>query len=437
MTATSERAPVLAPTATAEKPALRWLSIDAVTPYEHNPRRAPASAIELVARSIAENGFLSPIICDTQQVILAGHTRLLAARSLGLAQVPVIIAPDLSPAQAKAYRLMDNRSHEESCWNQGLLSAELAELIGMEIDPALTGFSAEELSALLAPPLEGTLGLCDPDALIEPPKKPVTRPGDVWLCGRHRLGCGDATKAADVSRLMAGERAVLMATDWPYGVGYDGGNHPQTWGNGGKQAGRDVATKHWDDYREPGSLSELYVSSLRNALECALTPRAAIYTFFAMMRAPLVFEAWRQAGLLPHQVIIWHKSRAVLGRSDYAYDYEPCLYGWRAGRRPQPERRPAAGAPTIWAIPSAIEDGAAGLHPTQKPVALIRRPIEFHTRPGELLYEPFAGSGTALIAAEASGRRCYALEISPAFCDAARLRWERFTGKRAILEAQP
>jgi DNA modification methylase len=416
----------------AERPTIRWLATDSVRPYERNPRNCPESAIELVARSIRENGFLSPIICDERLVILAGHTRLLAARKLGLTRVPVIIAAGLSPEKAKAFRLMDNRSHEETSWDLGLLSSELAELVGIDIDPALTGFSAEELSALLAP--AGSLGLCDPDAIVEPPLKPISKPGDIWLLGRHRLGCLDATDPEQVRRLMAGKRATLMATDWPYGVGYDGGEHPQTFANGGKQAGRDVATKHWDDYEEPGSLRQLYVSALSNALECALTSRAVVYTFFAMMRAPVVFEAWRSAGLLPHQVIIWKKSRLVLGRSDFAFDFEPAMYGWRAGSRPLPARRPPAGTPTVWSIGSAIEDGAAGIHPTMKPVELVRRCIDYHTRAGEIIFEPFAGSGTAIIAAEMSGRTCYAMEISPAFVDAARLRWERFTGKTATLE---
>jgi ParB-like chromosome segregation protein Spo0J len=253
----------------AERPTISWLAIDSVRPYERNPRNCPESAIELVARSIRANGFLSPIICDERLVILAGHTRLLAARKLGLTRVPVIIAAGLSPAKAKAFRLMDNRSHEETSWELGLLSSELAELIGMNIDPALTGFSAEELSALLAP--AGSLGLCDPDAIVEPPLKPISKLGDIWLLGRHRLGCLDATDPEQVRRLMAGLRATLMATDWPYGVGYDGGEHPQTFANGGKQAGRDVATKHWDDYEEAGSLLALYLSALRNALEVALT----------------------------------------------------------------------------------------------------------------------------------------------------------------------
>jgi DNA modification methylase len=156
-----------------------------------------------------------------------------------------------------------------------------------------------------------------------------------------------------------------------------------------------------------------------------------------MMKAPLVFKAWLKVGLLPHQVCIWQKSRHVLSRCDYMWNYEPLLYGWIKGKRPYPNRRPPAEATAVWAVGSAIEDGQGGLHPTQKPVELIRRPIEYHTRVGEIVYEPFSGSGTALVAAEMTGRSCYAMELSPAFCDAATRRWENFTGRKATLEERP
>jgi DNA modification methylase len=231
---------------------------------------------------------------------------------------------------------------------------------------------------------------------------------------------------------MGGERAGLMATDPPYLVNYDGGNHPQTWGNGGKQAGRDVATKHWDAYTDHDSAVEFYQQFLAAALAEALSERPLIYQWFGMMRFEVVLAAWKANGLLAHQVIIWHKSRSVLTRCDFMWDYEPCLYGWIEGQRPTAKLRPPAEATAVWEVASSIEDGAAGIHPTQKPVELIRRPIVWHTSPGELIYEPFAGSGTALIAAEMTGRRCFALELSPAFCDVIVTRWQNFTGLEAV-----
>ena len=250
--------------------------------------------------------------------------------------------------------------------------------------------------------------------------------------GEHRLLCGDATNEADVERLMAGKRANLMATDPPYLVNYDGGNHPPTWANGGKRPGAaaDIGTRHWDAYVDHEAGVQFYEEFLRVARQCALTARPVIYSFFGMMRAPLVFEAWQRAGLLLHQVLIWQKSRIVLSRSDYCWDYEPLAYGWVKGARPAATRRPPANATAVWSVSSAILDGRQD-HPTCKPVELIRRPIEYHTKAGELIYEPFCGSGTALIAAEMTRRSCRALEISPAYCDVAVRRWEAFTGRQA------
>jgi len=274
-------------------------------------------------------------------------------------------------------------------------------------------------------------GLTDPDEVPEPPEEPISKPGDLWLLGRHRLLCGDATKATDVERLMGGERAALMATDPPYLVDYTGGNHPPTWANGGKAGDPDAATKHWDAYVDHDTSVAFYSDFLQTALASALTEAPVVYQWFGMMRVEVVFEAWRSVGLLPHQVLVWVKSRHILSRCDYMWDYEPCMYGWIKGKRPQSDMRPPANATAVWEIASAIEDGAAGIHATQKPIEIVRRPILYHTKPGALLYEPFSGSGTAIIAAQMTNRRCFAMELSPAFVDCAVQRWERFTGQKA------
>jgi DNA modification methylase len=268
------------------------------------------------------------------------------------------------------------------------------------------------------------------------PEAPATQPGGLWLLGEHRLLCGDATNPDDVKRLMDGKRASLMATDPPYLVDYDGGNHPQTWANGGKEPGapKDSGTKHWDAYTDQESAVTFYRDFLGAALTEALSDRPLIYQWFGMMKVDLVFEAWRAAGLLPHQVLIWKKSRQVLTRCDFMWDYEPFLYGWRQGERPPSGLRPPANATAVWEVASAIEDAPGAIHPTMKPVELVRRPITYHTRPGGLIYEPFCGSGTALIAAETTARHCYATEQSPAFVDAAVARWEAYTGEEATLE---
>ena len=398
-------------------------------PYDKNPRHCPPEAIAKVAASIKEFGFLQAIVVDGKDVVVVGHTRLLAAKQLGLQQLPVHVAAGLSPAQAAAYRIADNRTNQETSWDEDLLSVEISRLASLDYDIDILGFEADELAELLVQPAGG---LVDPDEVPELPTEPITRPGDLWVLGNHRLLCGDSTNSADVERLMDGERATLMATDPPYLVNYEGGNHPPTWSNGGKKPGApaDCATKHWDSYIDHATAVKFYQDFLSVAVERALTKTPVIYMFFGMMRAPLVFEAWEAAGLLLHQVVIWYKSRIVLGRSDHCWNYEPIAYGWIKGARPRPARRPPANSTAVWEISSAILDGDQE-HPTCKPVELIHRPIEYHTKAGELIYEPFSGSGTAIIAAELTGRTCRALEISPAYCDVAVHRWEAFTGKTA------
>jgi DNA modification methylase len=262
----------------------------------------------------------------------------------------------------------------------------------------------------------------------EPLAEPVTRPGDLWILGEHRLLCDDSTKAENITKLMDGRRARLLASDPPYCIGYSGGSHPQGWAK--RSPLRD---KDWSaDYQEGevGSAAEFFASFISVALEQAVEEDAAFYLWHASLRQPDLFAAMRSCGLLVHQQIIWAKSRAVLTHSHYLWAHEGCLYGWSQGH--MPKCRPPATATTVWEISSVIEDGAAGIHPTMKPVECFRRPILYHTSPGDVVYEPFCGSGTSIIAAEELGRVCYALELSPAFCDVSVARWERFTGRKAV-----
>jgi DNA modification methylase len=419
------RSPAAPSPAKAEKLSVEWWPTRRPVPYARNARVCPERAITKVAASIREYGFRQPIVVDSDGVVIAGHTRLLAAKQLGLATVPVHVAVDLSPAQVKAYRLADNRSAEETSWDLELLPLELEGLASLEYDLDLLGFEKNELSMLMTTVKEGLSG---PDEVPDPPPEPITRPGDLWQLGPHRLLCGDSTDAGCVKRLMGGQRANLMATDPPYLVDYDGGDHPATVGNGGK-AGK-VYEKEWDAYRDPEHSTEFYAAFLQAAIDEALTDSPAVYQFFAITRVECVLAAWREVGLLPHQTLIWKKSRAVLTYSDYLWDYEPFLYGWKTGSRP--ERRPPADARCVWEVASAGEDSPGAVHPTIKPVELVRRQVTYHTSPDDVIYEPFCGSGTALVAAEQTGRVCYALEQSPVFCDVAVARWEAFTGARAV-----
>jgi DNA modification methylase len=381
-----------------------------------------------LASVLGEVGLVQSVIVNrTTGHLVDGHLRVELAKAAGQPSVPVVYV-ELSEDEERVILASLDPITAMADADRARLSELLAGIENPDLAELLDAVARANRIALDF----GSGGLTDPDEIPEPPEEPMSKLGDLYILGEHRLLCGDSTDAADVRRLMAGERASLMATDPPYLVDYDGGNHPQTWGKDGRPISSEAKTKHWDAYTDHESAVDFYRNFLSAALAEALTERPLLYQWFAMMRVAVVLEAWRANGLLAHQVIIWHKSRSVLTRCDFMWDYEPCLYGWIEGQRPASELRPPADATAVWEVSSAIEDGASGIHPTQKAVELIRRPIAWHTKPGGLIYEPFSGSGTAIIAAEMTGRRCYAMEISPAFIDCAVARWERFTGQTAV-----
>jgi DNA modification methylase len=260
------------------------------------------------------------------------------------------------------------------------------------------------------------------DAIPAMAAQPWVQVGELYVLGTHRLLVGDATDPANLARLMAGEKAALLATDPPYLVDYRADNHPESWS--GSQG-----TNHqgWDAYSGDAAGVAFYRAFLEAAIP-HLAADAAVYQWHAERRRSLVEEAWAACGLLLHQVIIWHKSRPVLGRSHFMWAHEPCAYGWQKGH--EPALRPPRSASTIWEVDQRGE--TAGLHPTQKPVELFRRPIEYHTAPGDIVLDPFAGSGTAIVAAERTGRRAYCVEIDPAYAQAAIERWQTLTGRKAV-----
>ena len=399
--------------------------LSSLTPDPRNARRHDDRNLALIEAALREVGAARSIVVDEAGVILAGNATVEAAEQAGLARVRIVEADGselvavrrsgLTEEQKRRLALLDNRTAELADWDTEVL-ASLAD----EIDLADL-WVADELAELLGTEDAPVPLLGDPDAVPDPPDVPVTQSGDLWLLGSHRLLCGDATGVEDVRRLMAGTRSPLMPTDPPYLVNYQGGNHPQSWHNRAE-----VKNKHWDDYQE-GDGATFFTDFLRVALAEALSPNPALYQFHASSRQTLVEQAWRENGLLVHQQLIWVKSRAVLTHSHYLWQHEPCFYGWVQGK--QPSKKPPTTATTVWSIDQAGE--SSGLHPTQKPVELLRRMVEYHTRPGEAVYEPFAGSGTALVACEQLGRSCYALEVSPAFCDVVVQRWEDLTGQTA------
>src|SRR6266516_4437489 len=362
---------------------------------------------------------------DHDHVVVGGHQRLVAARRLGMASVPVIYV-DLDPEQAHLLNLALNKISGD--WDEQLLARLLADLqLAEGVDLALAGFEDDEIKRLHRK-LEAEEKRYKPEsfdldaALAEAEATPITKPGDLWLMGDHRLLCGDSTSEADVARLMDGKQASLLATAPPDLVDYDAGNHPPSKANKGK-ANRN---KNWDEYHDPESSVDFFARFLKEGLK-HLAPKSAIYQWHATRRQKLVEEAWVQCGLLVHQTIVWSKPHAVLTRSHYMWAHEPCFYGWIEGQAPK--RKPPPNERTIWHVDQYGEQ--AGIHPTQKPVELFLKPIEFHTRPGDICYEPFSGSGTQLIAAERTGRVCYAMEQEPIYCDVAVRRWEAFSGEKA------
>jgi DNA modification methylase len=396
-----------------------------------NFRTHPPYQRDALAASLDNVGWVQQVVVNERSGhLLDGHLRLSLAEQQGESELPCLFVDLTEDEERLVLASLDPIAAMASADREKL--SDLLATIESEdvaVRAMLERIARQEHLEL---PMSG--GLADPDEVPGPPTEPVSRVGDLYTLGDHRLLCGDSTKAENVKRLMNGERASLMFTDPPYLVDYDGGNHPQTWGKDGRAISSEEKTKHWDAYTDPEGASAFFEGFLQAAFAEALEPDAAVYQCFGMMRADLVFAAWRAAGYLPHQVVIWRKSRPVLGRVWFMYDYEPIVAGWHQGDKPPTS--PPANERAVWEIATAegVEDGVAGSHPTIKPVELVRRPILWHTNIGDLIYEPFSGSGTAIIAAEQTGRRCHAMELEPAFVDVGVLRWQRFSGQEATLE---
>ncbi|MBH8566301.1 ParB N-terminal domain-containing protein [Nostoc sp. CENA67] len=363
-------------------------------PYPQNPRHNDAG-VDAVAASLKEFGFRQPIVVDEQDVIVVGHTRYKAALKLGMTEVPVHVARGLTPEQARAYRIADNQTATLSAWDDGLLAQELAALQAAAYDLGLTGFAEDDLLALLVDPAAAATG--DPDAVPEPPAAPVTRPGDLWAVGRHRLLCGDATKAADVARVLGGSPADVLLTDPPYNVDYEGGT-------------ADRLTIANDDL-SPYDFQQFLVAALV-AARTHLRPGGAFYVWHADTYGLSVRRAAAEAGLRVRQCLVWVKPSLVLGRQDYQWRHEPCLYGW------------ADGATHTWlggrAQTTVLEFDKPARnadHPTIKPVALFGALLANSCPQGGVVLDPFGGSGTTLVVAEQAGRQARLLELDPKYCD--------------------
>jgi DNA modification methylase len=395
------------------------IPLDRVLPYAANARTHPDEQIAQIAASIAEFGFNVPVLLDDAGVLIAGHGRVLAARRLGLDAVPAIRLGHLSEAQARAYRLADNQIALNSGWDEALLAAELRALRTDAVDLALLGFDQGTLDRLLAETgiaIDDAAAEAADEAAPEPPAEPVTRPGDLWLLGPHRLLCGDATSAADVARLLDSARPHLLVSDPPFGVNYDPAWRNAAGVSATMRVGK-VPNDHRADWREAW----------------ALFPGDVAYVWHAGVHARTVIESLEAAGFAIRSQIVWAKPRLVLGRGDYHWQHEPCLYAVRKGATGHWQG--ARDQTTLWSIGNGAED-LATVHGTQKPVECMRRPMLNNSRPGDAVYEPFCGSGSTIIAAEAIGRTCFAMDIDPGYCDVAVRRWQEATGEAAVLAGE-
>jgi DNA modification methylase len=390
----------------------RWPT-ERLVSYARNARTHDAEQVEQIAASIREWGWTNPILVAEDGTIIAGHGRVLAAKKLRLEEVPVMVASGWSDAQKRAYALADNKLALNAGWDLAMLGLELSELEGLGFELDLTGFNIDERAALTA---VSTEGLTDPDAAPELPAEPVSRLGDIWVLGRHRLLCGDSTLPEDAEKLLGGIKPHLMVTDPPYGVSYDPAWRKRAGVNLNPLKLGKVANDDRADWREAW----------------ALFPGSVAYVWHAGRHTSEVQQSLEAAGFEMRSQIIWAKDRFALSRGHYHWQHEPCWYAVRGtsvahwtGDRKQS---------TLWNVHARDDDGHG--HGTQKPVECMRRPIENNSSAGQAVYEPFSGSGTTIIAAEMTGRSCLAIEIDPAYVDVAIQRWQAFTGQQAVLDGE-
>lgn len=448
--------------------------LDQIKPYPSNPRTHPQAQISQLAKDMIEDGVTMPILIDEDGIIIAGHGRLLAAQANGFEEYPVVIARGWSEERKRAVRLKDNQVALLSGWDHELVRSEIYSLKSAGYDVQLLGFSEASLRGF---GIGATgAGEQDPEVVPEPPKKPTVRHGDIWQLDNHRVACGDSTKPETWKALFRRERAAVVFTDPPYGVSYQGG---------------DFAVIEGDDKRRD-DLYKMLLQALREMAKHS-SDTAAFYIWHASATREDFAEAMKAAGLSERQYLMWVKPAIAFGRADYQWQHEPCFYASKADH--PPKFYGDRGQSTVWHVQLAqardtaaviagglvLLDGQGGTlyvqakapknkklrqirvqqdgnvflsgaeqqstvwqvgrdtgyeHPTQKPVELARRAIENSSQPGEIITDGFLGSGTTLIGAEMTGRRCYGVELDPVYAEVIVRRWEKFTGRKALLGEQ-
>jgi DNA modification methylase len=385
--------------------------------YSANSRTHSDEQIAKIVRSINEFGFTNPLLIDEHNTIIAGHGRLEAALLAGLFEVPCIVLPGLSPEQKAALVIADNKIALDAGWDKAILSEQFDFLKQTDYDLTLTGFDLEELCEFMPDEL--------PDAFCGDDDIPVVsetrcQEGDLWLLGDHRLLCGDSTVATDVDRLLGGQSPNTMITDPPYGVKYEADVRAKAKGSKKTEREENSNIKNGDQ----ADWFDAYV----------LFAGSVAYVWHASAFTDVVMDGLRRANFDIKQQIIWNKNVHALSRSDYHWKHEPCWYAvkksgerhWKGGRTQM----------TVWDVPSIGCEKDKTAHPTQKPAELFVRSINHHTNPGEYVYDPFAGSGTLMIACEKTKRRALMMELDPKYCDIIIQRYEQYSGKNAVREDQ-
>lgn len=386
--------------------------LDALVPYARNARTHSPAQVAQLAASIREFGWTNPVLIDETGGIIAGHGRVLGARELGMDAVPCLRLTGLTDAQKRAYVLADNQLALNAGWDEALLAEELSALGAMEFDLGVLGFDADTISELLAGLEPAAVGNSEPDAVPDAPAIPTTQPGDVWLMGRHRVMCGDSRLADSVQALMAGGHADLLVTDPPYNVAYVGKTE-------------DALTIE-NDAMPDADFRRLIVDCLA-AANAVMRPGASFYIWHADTEGFNVRAAAMDVGWKVRQCLIWAKNTLVMGRQDYHWKHEPCLYGWKDGAAHGWYSDRKQSTLLEFDRPTRSAD-----HPTMKPVSLIRYQIDNSSRPGHTVLDLFGGSGTTLIACEMTHRSARLMELDPKYVDVIVRRWQAYTGQRAV-----
>ena len=382
---------------------IRMVSVADISPYEKNAKMHPDEQIAHIANSIREFSFQQPIVLDKHNVVIIGHGRLLAAKKIGLSEVPVLYADDLTDAQVKALRLADNKTNESE-WDFSMLETELDDL-RLDFDMSDFGFDLDDESLQ-------SVGVQE-DEVPEPPEEPRSKVGDLYQLGEHRLICGDSTDVAVIDRLMDGVKADMLLTDPPYNVDYTGKTKD--------------ALKIQNDKMDNDSFRQFLRDSFASA-DSVMRAGAVFYIWHADSEGYNFRGACADNNWKVRECLIWNKNSMVLGRQDYQWKHEPCLYGWKDG------------ASHLWAsdrkqttVLNFDRPIRADLHPTMKPISLFAYQIGNNTHEGDAVLDLFGGSGSTLIACEQLNRKCFMCELDPHYVDVIIERWENLTGNKAVL----